>query len=399
MNPSNILAMDGGNGFNTASILTGLQKQLTPDPSATNFLNGIDLFAGTSDGGINALFLAAHQDPTAALADIDSFWQSILKDMNPCASAFPGSLLLAFMGQKSILSSKPMEETFIEFFGQDTTLDDLEHPVLIVSFKLDNEREHNRRWVPKYFSNWGPHATGSEKVVDVALRTSALPIEMPIYQGMDQEGPGYVDGGMVANNPSMCAIAQLIEASERDGVSVGELLGEMSLLSIGTGRNVIGDTVFLDPDFHDGRASWGYSQWLFDASRPLLLVDLMLQAAVEAVSKQCHQILRKSFFRAQPTLEKGLVPDDPATTELLKEVILWMRSVGWIPRAKAGRKARTSRTSAAETAAKKSTPKKATARKTATKKATAKKATAEEKESTTQETPPSSESSSTASED
>ncbi len=334
MDQLNVLAMDGGNGYNTASVLTGVQTQLGSNPDASTFLNGVDLFAGTSDGGINALYLAFNENPTAALAGIGTFWQDILKDMSPCADWNPGSLLGALVGHRSILSSEPMEQTFIEYFGQDTTLGDLPHKVLIVSFQLDNERERHPLWVPRFFTNWGPHATPDEKVVDVALRTSALPIEMPIYQAMSEEGPGFVDGGVVANNPGMCALSRIIEEGRGKNVDLSTLLGETVMWSIGTGRNALGSTTYLDPEFENGRASWGYGQWMLDPARPLLLLDLVLQAGGEAVSDQCRQILHRQFFRTQPMLKKGLVPNDPETTKLLKETIAWMKSVGWVSRQK-----------------------------------------------------------------
>jgi hypothetical protein len=83
------------------------------------------------------------------------------------------------------------------------------HIVLVPSFQLDNmdpsfpsagsEPKINRRWVPRFFHNLNDSDSLDEKVVDVALRSSAAPTYFGIYQG-------YVDGGVFANNPALCAI-------------------------------------------------------------------------------------------------------------------------------------------------------------------------------------------------
>jgi predicted acylesterase/phospholipase RssA len=318
-----ILSMDGGNGHNTAALLGKIPRLLPTPQEKTTFLNGVDLFAGTSDGGINALFFAKHADPTLALQEINAFWEDVLQTMLPKKSWRPGRGLGILSGVASILSSKPMEDYFIEYFGSDTTLGDLKHEVFIVSFQLDNERpDRLRSWKPRFFTNSGEHAPDRlERVVDVALRTSALPIEMPIYQSESETGSGYVDGGVVANQPAMCVLAHALRK--------GAQLGDIQILSVGTGRNMLGGPSYLDPKFHDGRAAWGYRQWLFDTKRPLVLLDIFLQAGMEAVTIQCRELLRESFFRLEPTLQNGQVVDDDNTFLQLEAAARWIQKSDW----------------------------------------------------------------------
>ena len=70
----------------------------------------------------------------------------------------------------------------------------------------DRADPSKRHWKPKFFHNLerGGSKDGGELVVDVALRTSAAPTYFPSYQG-------YVDGGVVANNPTMAALAQALD--------------------------------------------------------------------------------------------------------------------------------------------------------------------------------------------
>ena len=116
----------------------------------------------------------------------DAFWNEV-RDLNKLIGAD--------------YTQSPLKKALVKAMG-DKTLAELEKQVLISSFDLDNspvKPGSMRTWKPKFFQNFvGPGSDGQEKVIDVALRTSAAPTYFPIYQG-------YIDGGVVANNPSMCA--------------------------------------------------------------------------------------------------------------------------------------------------------------------------------------------------
>lgn len=87
--------------------------------------------------------------------------------------------------------------------------------VLVPAFQLDNMdpkapsadtvTSTNRRWIPRFFHNLNNSESLDEKVVDIALRSSAAPTYFPIYQG-------FVDGGVFANNPALCAITTALSA-------------------------------------------------------------------------------------------------------------------------------------------------------------------------------------------
>ncbi|MGD2114935.1 MAG: patatin-like phospholipase family protein [Acidobacteriota bacterium] len=330
MSHSRILTMDGGNGENTALLLEQVHQDLASRHDQAGFLDSVDIFAGCSDGGINSLFFAKHEDPTRALRDINRFWREVF-DQEILRGINPATLGLSVAGLTSIASVKPLQSFFIRYFGKDTTLGDLQRKVMILSFQLDNEKPSPyRRWVPKVFHNL--HEDGAdldERVVDVALRSSAVPILLPLYQGLDQEGPVYVDGGVVANNPSMVMLAHLLHHEDPKS-ALSTRLGRWLMFSVGTGRNIIGDTVYLDPSTRDGVAPWGYGQWLANPTKPLLLMDAFLQAGMEAVSMQCQEILGESFHRLQPTLSKGLVTDNPDTELRVEAAVRWLESVGWV---------------------------------------------------------------------
>ncbi len=98
----------------------------------------------------------------------------------------------------------PMRRVLKRVLGETTTLGQLEKKVLITTFDLDNEhaKKKKRTWKPKLFHNFpGPGNDRSELAYDVGLYTAAAPTYFPSVDG-------YIDGGVYANNPSMCALAQ-----------------------------------------------------------------------------------------------------------------------------------------------------------------------------------------------
>jgi uncharacterized protein len=372
-----ILAMDGGNGINTADLLQRLETA-----TVKNYLDQVNIFAGTSAGGINSLFFAASDNPTAALATIQKFWsdvnRSILEGMqadevvrkalagaqsNPLAPVLSdqwqdiaGSIFRTILGLgeaaagcRSLFLNDVLKKFLIQYFGATTTIGDLKRFVVIVSYELDNGKPGiARSWVPRLFTNLpytpvGPKGAmkaatspdSNELVVDVALRTAAAPLELPIYQSSTGTGPGYVDGGLVANNPAMIALSAIVGTLASGNSSAGvipptESLSQIYMLSIGTGRNLVGTAQYLDPEFKDGSAPWGYRQWLFNPADPLVLIDAFLQGGNEATAWECGILMGGDHFhRLNVPLEHMLVPTDPETAAWVADTALWLEKSPW----------------------------------------------------------------------
>jgi len=152
--------------------------------------------------------------------------------------------------------------------------------VLISAFDLDNHPDYPaipRTWKAKFFHNFpGPDSDAGEKVVDVAIYTAAAPTYFPIYHG-------YIDGGVVAGNPSVCALAQGLNAE-----TGGQKLGDVKLLSLGTGHNLR----YLDVQEGD----WGLAQWAPH------IVDLVLEGSAGLADYQCQQLLGEHYLRVNPVL-------------------------------------------------------------------------------------------------
>jgi patatin-like phospholipase/acyl hydrolase len=282
-----ILSLDGGGlrGVLTVKLLERLER------AHPGFLSQVDLFAGTSTGGVLALGLALGLSPTdmgqlyleaADQVFADSIWDDI-RDLGKLRAAD--------------YSNQPLKQAILDRVGE-VTLGDLPKQVLISSFQLDNNPQTPgvlRTWKPKFFHNFpGPGSDAGEKLVDVALRTSAAPTYFPVYQG-------YVDGGVVVNNPSMCALAQALHPK-----TGGQKLGEVTLLSIGTGVN---STYLPHKD-----ADWGLAQWAPH------LVSMMIEGGVGVADYQCKQMLGGRYLRIDPILPGSLSMDDLSQIPLLQEI-------------------------------------------------------------------------------
>jgi patatin-like phospholipase/acyl hydrolase len=282
-----ILSLDGGGirGVLTVTLLERLEK------AHPGFLSKVDLFAGTSTGGILALGLAAGLTPTeigqlyvesGKTVFADSVWDDI-RDLGKLTGAD--------------YSNQPLKQAILDRIGE-ITLGTLPKSVLISSFDLDNEPQTSgalRTWKPKFFHNFpGSDSDADQKLVDVALRTSAAPTYFPIYQG-------YIDGGVVANNPSMCALAQALNPK-----AGGQNLRQVTLLSIGTGIN----SRFLAQQ----DADWGLAQWAPH------LVSLMIEGSTGVADYQCQQILGKRYLRIDPILPGSIGVDKLDQIPLLREV-------------------------------------------------------------------------------
>jgi hypothetical protein len=275
-----ILTFDGGGirGIITAIIL----QRLNAESGLTGWLNSTDLIAGTSTGGLLALGLS-HGFPPEFMRNVyetkgaeifDDSWLDDLVDLGKIAGA-----------DYDITN---LERELKKIFGK-TTLAQLKRRVLITAFDLDNESKNkaSRTWKPKLFHNFPGHDTdGRELAYKVGLYTSAAPTYFPSVDG-------YIDGGVYATNPSMCALAQ----SQDSGFKERPSLPDVVLLSLGTGTSL----VYIEGKEHD----WGYAQWAKQ------LISLMLDGTSGIADYQCKQILGDRYHRLAPVFPPNIsIPMD-----------------------------------------------------------------------------------------
>jgi patatin-like phospholipase/acyl hydrolase len=297
-----ILAIDGGGirGLITAILLERLEAALP------GFLEKFDLFAGTSTGGLLALGLAAGRSPTQARELYERYGTKVFADTALDEVRDLGTLIGADY------DLEPLQEVLESQFGE-LRLGELDRRVLVSAFDLDfipPNPPAPRAWKAKFFHNFpGMDSDAGQKVVDVAIYTSAAPTFFPIYNG-------FIDGGVVANNPSVCALAQALHP-----LTGGQRLEDVVLLSMSTGSN----PRYLDS--LDG--DWGLVQWAPH------LINLMLEGSAGLADYQCRQFLGERYMRIDPRLPEPIGMDQVKKIPLMQAIAKSMdleSAVAWLER-------------------------------------------------------------------
>jgi Dyp-type peroxidase family len=284
-----ILSLDGGGirGLLTVRLL----ERLTKEPGLERAFDSVDLIAGNSSGALIALAMAgarALQTPMKiALPQIREIFEGGEKVFGDPRPLWRGGYYVF-----AKYSGETRHEEF-EKRVKEVRLRDLGTNVLITTFDLDNDgkteelKKTLRSWKPKVFHSFR-RADGSEppnkqgkpdreqRAADVALYSSAAPSYFPTAKG-------YIDGGVYANNPSMCALAQVLDARYEPFPKPS--VDHITMLSVGAGRTGL---------FIDGKKdhNWGIAPWALHH-----YFDLTMDAAVGIADYECRQMLGDENYR------------------------------------------------------------------------------------------------------
>jgi len=283
MPPYRIITFDGGGV--RGSLMATLVKRLVDQ--FPNLLDEVDLFAGTSTGSVVALTLASGRSADT-LVDFYS-----IKNLK---HAFSPSRFNLFRPR---YHNAHFKELLDSHFPNNLRLRDLKHKLLAPSFKLDNLKKKD--WSPIFFHNFPGSHHLDELVVDVALRSAAAPTIFPSHNG-------YIDGGVIANNPSTAAIAYAL-----GHVDPRPALEDLRVLSVGTG---------LTPSIINyDTTGWGVVQWMLNPFRspsdPLL--NILMDGVVEADAMISRHLISPHYCRLNPPLARPTALDDwKAIPELIR---------------------------------------------------------------------------------
>lgn len=268
-----VLSLDGGGikGVLQAAILARLEH------ARPGFVAQFDMLAGTSVGGLIALGLAAGLSAEDVCSMLVGYGKRIFRPKlsRRLLGLFgaTGPLYDATALRRALYGSLP---------DRNVLLGDLETDVFVPAFQLDNRAESGRRWSPKFFHNVvGEDSDGAERLIDVAMRTSAAPIYFPSFGR-------YIDGGMAANNPAAAAIWQTQDRRNARQIALAEVM----VLSIGSG---------VPHQWIEGsHLQWGALQY---GTR---LFDMMMDASSQTMSYGADKMLGDRYLRLQPQLERSV---------------------------------------------------------------------------------------------
>ena len=314
-----VLALDGG-GIR-GLLTTRLLKRLSADPRLAGAFDNIDLIAGTSSGGLIALSMAAGRQQgipmPMVLAKLEERFEQGVKTFGNRRRWWAGGSWL-----RARYSAQAREQTFRDVLGS-VALGELKQKVLIPSFDLDNEgradgQPDSQKWKPKLFHNMeGERQDCNVAAWKVAMYTTALPVYFP-------SSDGFIDGGVYANNPAMCALAQVLDP--RYGPRPKPGIDDITLLSLGSGLNLKSlprdakrwlvfpwpKSTFRPTDPLD----WGFFRW----GEPI--VDVIVDGTVGIAHYECKNILGPhGYRRIAPELKPGIIigTDDLKRVRELKE--------------------------------------------------------------------------------
>jgi patatin-like phospholipase/acyl hydrolase len=283
--PVRILSIDGGGirGIVPAVVLAAVER------AAGKPLHRLfDLVAGTSTGGILACALAAPSPPAAA-ALLDLYVGKGRTIFTPSAWRAVASTVSA-----AKYDHRPLESILAAAFGR-AMLSEARVHLLVPAYDLEARSA-------RFFKSWRAKgilappgevpADADFALGDVARATSAAPtfFEPALVRNAAGRAFACVDGALVANNPTLCAVA-----------SARRLYPDapgMVVASLGAGADP-------DPIPYEVARAWGAIGW----ARPVL--ECMMGGMADTVDYQVQECFERDvrYFRFQ---SGPGVPDAPA---------------------------------------------------------------------------------------
>ncbi len=305
-----ILSLDGGGirGAATAQFLSEVEKKLQSDHKKS-IRDCVDFYAGTSTGSIIALALATTDMTMTQISNLYNF-KTAAKIFTENKGLFEIDGINApkfeASGKTEVLKTK---------LGKARLCDvPKDKHVLAVTYAIEKRKsvviKSNKESCQNLFS------------YEVADASSAAPTYFPT-KGLEIPANGdeywLIDGGVIANNPTMCAIA------EARRIWKDFSLSDFRVVSIGTG--------FMSRKINGPESrKWGGIQWMTKGK----IMEVVTDESITAY--QCMTIMdRGNYIRVNAKLapQQGLLqaPDD-AMDDVSKTNIKRLKQLGdfWFDR-------------------------------------------------------------------
>lgn len=295
-----VLSIDGGGikGIVSAVVLDKLEQLLKeysnfPDARIGDYF---DLIAGTSTGSIlTALYLFPENGhPKYSANEILHFYLELGSNI------FQKRPLYPLFGSKYTESG--LKDT-LDYFFDDLKISELLKPCLFTAYDTTSRKA-------EFFNQiTGKKDPLRNPLVSEAVRAScsAPTYFPPVCLSIPPDCPScYVDGGVIANNPSLCALIEALKLEECNSIQ------EIHLLSIGNANN---DSSY----YYENVKKWGLIEWAVPLFSILLnsntqTVDYQLQTLFHIIGTPEH------YLRLQtntPTKPPALDDYDNATLDYL----------------------------------------------------------------------------------
>ena len=289
-----ILSIDGGGirGIIPALILTEIERR-----TGRRICDIFDLLAGTSTGGILALGLVRpgkNNAPRYSAGELLELYE------REGGNIFSGSVCYTVSSAGGLLRSKyPSEgiDSALEKYFGDTRLSEAVRDVVVTSYEI----ERRISWFFK--SRKAKYLKGYDFYMrDVARATSAAPTYFAPKMIGGNVPLAFVDGGVYANNPSMCAYVEAKTTHKKES--------DFLLVSLGTGEHNM-------PIPFEEAKDWGLASW----AKPIL--DVVFDGVDNVVDYQLSQLLPsrgagRRYYRFQTKLDASDEKMDNASGENIR---------------------------------------------------------------------------------
>jgi patatin-like phospholipase/acyl hydrolase len=280
-----ILSIDGGGmrGIVSAILLQSLEEMLqkySKNPKA-RIGDYFDLVAGTSTGSIlTVLYLYPNergeskftaQEVTQAYIDYGNY-------------IFKRQFFYPFWGAK--YTNKYLEEMLLEYFHEDT-LGNLRKPCLLTSYDITQRKA-------VFFNSVTGRADQQRNYMlkDAILASTAAPTFFPPTCKKERKScyGCLVDGGVVANNPALCALIEALKLPDCKRVN------QIVTVSVGNAKNTKSYS-------YQKAKFWGLFQWA------LPMFDILMDGSEQTVDYQLRR-LYKSINQPQDYMRFVLNTDE-----------------------------------------------------------------------------------------
>ncbi|CAH8345002.1 unnamed protein product [Eruca vesicaria subsp. sativa] len=327
-----ILSIDGGGvrGIIPGIILAYLESQLQElDGEEARLVDYFDVISGTSTGGlIVAMLTAPEKDvkasrnpnrPLFAAKEIVPFYRKHCPKIFPQPrGAFAWAQILVRLVRGPKYNGKYLRQVIEDFLG-DTRLTQTLTNVVIPCFDIKNLQ-------PVIFSSYQAvnRRVTDAKISDICLSTSAAPTYLPAHRFTNEDNEGnkheynLIDGGIAANNPTLCAITEVTKQIVKKNPAMGDMspldYTRVVVVSLGTGS-------IRNEEKYDAimASKWGLVSWICaDGSSPLIdCYNEAIQDIVDYQSCVVFQALRSetNYLRIDDDTLKGDIGSVDISTE------------------------------------------------------------------------------------
>ena len=321
-----ILSLDGGGmrGIIPATIIRYAEEYLQKKATGTTIADHFDLIAGTSTGGILTGLYLTPQDENkkkAKYSASDAF-NFYVKHGNAIFNASKISGLKRLWGLRSAVKFNPknLERLLQKKFG-DLKISQLIKPCLIPTYNMVDKSS--------FFFTSREDVTKREFFVrDILRSTSAAPTYFPpakikniaadLQKGSQKSHMINLDGGVFANNPTMCAYAEARNINFTERANQEPSASNMHILSIGTG----GGSFKISQKEKSNR--WSLLKWA------KIIPQIMMDGSIDTVAFQMNEIFQtlatknqNSYLRIDTPEEDRMYSSDMsnASPENIKNLI------------------------------------------------------------------------------